>query len=196
MLDYVKLLSDDGFRGLMNDCTKMAEANLKDRPSDSFMPRLHVFCAEGLSDPRITQVWCQLAVNFNEDDEKRSALLHVAKDLVARKKIVLGAVLISEAWLAMQKKGPHIEPRHDPDRQEILVAMGSKLANRFSLLANIPIARVRGLMRPCSGWQWEDGKVNSPLLQFFFDQYCSLAADAFTPPSSPAQTPPASPTPP
>lgn len=76
------------------------------------------------------------AVNFNEDHEKLAMVEWIANDLAKQKQIPLAAFLLSEAWQAMMRKGdPHIEPRHAPDRIEVVVLCGLYITAEKRLVA-------------------------------------------------------------
>lgn len=68
-----------------------------------------------------------VAKDFNEHDEKLSFMKQVGAKLMYDKMAPVAMFLASEAWMSHQRRespGPFIQPRHDPERKEVIMIAG------------------------------------------------------------------------
>jgi hypothetical protein len=103
----------------------------------SIMPHLliHTVGANGERELVISA----MAVAFNEEAEKAQALFNVGQMLRQKQQAPMAVFMISEAWFA---KGPReIEPRHNPERREVLAIFGTDITFEQRMIADADITR-------------------------------------------------------
>lgn len=123
--------------------------------------------------------------NFNTQQEKDTVLKTIA-DKHAKEKLCPVAVgFVAEAWLAHRSsfgpEQPHVQPKDDPDRKEVIVIMVGRLRNEpigmETLMGNYPVTRdEKGMMHLGELWGPHAGAV-SPLIRRFFSAYFQAVMD-------------------
>jgi hypothetical protein len=89
-----------------------------------------------------------LDVPFNEGAEKRAAMTRIGRELFAAREVPAAAVMSAEAWGAPDRAGG-VEPRHHPDRVEVITLAGSTVGGRHALMQRMVIGRdPAGLILP------------------------------------------------
>lgn len=127
------------------------------------------------ADPELQRAVFVLDVPFNEHHEKLAAIETVTQKLVNvgdSTPAVVGVVLTSEAWLSSTSGAARrCEPRHDPDRSEVIICTGLLMRQSVCGLARLPVSRRDGFIQPASfsGIQFEGAQ--SHLLVEFFRSY-------------------------
>jgi hypothetical protein len=162
---------------LMQAARNWADLVLKD-PADHFTPTLICHTRPAPFEAHKAEMYV-MHVPFNEDDEKRAALQQIGAQIAERHDFLTAAVIISEAWRIHRKTdAPRVEPRHAPDREEVIVCFSQSLDRKNARHAMRPMARIRGNLRPAG--QWETDKAgtagavtDSPLLDKVFYAWCS-----------------------
>ena len=138
-------------------------------PSTNFPPALFVHAVN--KDKSLSQELYVLLTDFNEDAEKRDLLRHIGQKCYEEKRAPLAAVLAAECWHSVQRIGtiaPHVEPRHDPARQEGLVIMGVALGGAACSIY-VPVTRDgRNHIVPGEAEALVSAGVRVPLLQHLF----------------------------
>lgn len=137
---------------------------------DSFTPHLIV---EAKTGPDAEPELCVfvLAVDFNEDDEKRAILKQIGRSFWDSKKFPIGIVLCSECWVAERAvEAPHIEPRHDPNRREALVAFSLSMCRRIAMTISSPVDRCDGKIAAGQFGELQRDSQNY-LLHAFYDGF-------------------------
>lgn len=89
-------------------------------------------------------VVCALDVPFNEESEKASILFNIGRRHFKERLAPIYCFLITEAWFAFGKRADGIEPRHRPDRLEVVAVFGSGIVFAKSALADAKITRGPG----------------------------------------------------
>lgn len=110
---------------------------LKREARKEWLPRVHILCA---GEPR-TDLICIIASEFNEEENKRAVMRQIGSQLYASKQFPLAVVLISEAWMSSQTE---TQPRHDPQREEVIVVFGMDCLRKHTAVGIIPFTRGEG----------------------------------------------------
>lgn len=168
------VLTDEEFKEHVKKHREMAEYILKD-PDDSFNPSLAVIARKEDGTEELTM--CFLACPFNEAEEKQMALFGMGLKFYNEQKIVIAVILSSEAWMSRQlKKGfKNIQPRHDPNKTEAVIIVGSGVVQGQKQFYSIPIKRDDKNMMHIDGDQEEMNglDVAFPLLEWFWKGFFS-----------------------
>jgi hypothetical protein len=78
----------------------------------------------------------------------------------------LAIFLSTEAWLSHKRE---MEPRHDPDKEEVIVIFGLSLNGEHQSMVHIPVSRENGkLIAGAAQSYGEDCKVECFLIRHFF----------------------------
>lgn len=159
-------LSDEKFQGFVRGHHKFIIGHPL---GESLMPELIVVTRSPEGDDELTM--CALAVPFNEDHEKRGILHNLGKRFWSEKKVVAAVILVSEAWLSVRpkdSKAPHVEPRHDPNRKENIIVLGSGLIGTQRLLIATPVRRDAENNMVIDGEPQEMPGAHFPLVEWFW----------------------------
>jgi hypothetical protein len=172
------LLTAPDFRAKMTEVLAYARTKLLEDPSDSYMPTLFVWHLGDGGEVKQTLMLLS-GIDFDDNRAKYAQFAALGASFHGMRQAPLAAVMISEMWRSREKPGDkHVQPRDHPDREEALSAAGATIDKKHQLMASIPIARVRGIMRPCSAdWQWVEGDVETNLLNQFFAGFMKEAAE-------------------
>jgi hypothetical protein len=178
MTDLEKLfITEQDLRRELDAAMGFALSYIENGRQTSFMPHLFVMTKDR-PEAAIKVTCCALAVPFDEDDEKRKLLMGLVVKFYQEKTFPVGAVIVSEAWWSHQRPhAPHIEPRHDPARQEVLMAMALDLSLDICMASHLPVRRWRDWLKPDGVWTVIKAGFKSPLLEYFFKGFL-LAAEA------------------
>lgn len=139
--DDSMLVSADEFKKTMTDLCAWVRDSLADDPDTSWTPTLIVL---NLSWPKLEREvhLYVLDVDFNEDEEKHALLYKIARTLYEAKKVPIAAFLTAEAWQSCRREGsPRMQPRDDPNRQEIIMVAGLTLGRKLAAMNSLPIRR-------------------------------------------------------
>jgi hypothetical protein len=164
------------FDNHLKKCADMAMDHLHDK-RESLVPQLLIVGKD--MDGEIHLTVCMLAVGFNEDKEKRDALFQVGWKFYENEEVPLAVFLTAEAWLSHERK-PHVEPRHDPDKKEVIVIFGLSLNGDHQRMVHIPVRRQNGKMVGGELQSYgEDDKVQCLLLGHFYRGFMEHFKEAF-----------------
>ena len=159
-------LTDEAFQTYVRNHNKITLECLK---GDSLMPELVIITRNLEGKDEMTL--CALAVPFNEDHEKRTVLFGLGKKMYDEQKVTLAVILASEAWMSkrpMDAKPPFVEPRHDPNRKENIIVVGSGLMEHQRLFICTPIKRGDKNVMIIDGESREIPEARFPLLEHFW----------------------------
>lgn len=166
------LLTDEKFNAFVRDHAQHTISYLTEHPTESLMPELVVMTRTLEGKDELTL--CALAVPFDEDMEKRSAIYNLGKKFYAEEKVTLAVMLVSEAWMSqrtpeqMSGKAPHVEPRHDPNRKEHIIVVGSGLQGHQRLFITTPVRRDEKNNMIVDGESKEIAAAKFPLIEWFW----------------------------
>ena len=112
-------------------------SRLADKP-ESLIPHFYIL----MRNPDGTEelAVCALAVPFNEDNEKRSCLTRLGREMFARQKFPAAIALATEAWMT-ENPPLGIQPRHAANRQETVIVAGATADGQHHLLVVTNIKR-------------------------------------------------------
>jgi len=107
----------------------------------SFPPRVLVHYRHRPDGPDCYRLYL-LGVPFTEDYEKRVTLNRLGKLVYQSKHMPIGVGLESEAWHTKHRPGtPHLEPRHDPARREVIMVAATTMYNVKTASTHMEITR-------------------------------------------------------
>jgi hypothetical protein len=162
---------DDVIQFAREQCD-FAEKRLTEKP-DSIMPQLFINAIDETGQKG--SILCAIAMPFNEDQEKRSALDTIGKKLYSDKQAPVMVALTTEAWLAHDPP-PGIEPRHFYGRKECVIVAAVDVQRKFCALGSIPVKRVQNRMEKDGELTFSTEGVKFPLLNHFFNGFFSTLA--------------------
>ncbi len=131
------LISPDDFDAFVADQVDWLNSRLKDKPT-SIIPMLAIKITDSEGKQGLTIA--ALATDFNEDHEKRTALMAVGRKLYAEKVLPLAVALSCEAWLA-QDPPKGIEPRHFAGKREVALVVAQSIGNKLTKMVSIAVKR-------------------------------------------------------
>jgi hypothetical protein len=144
--------------------------------TSSLPPILLALTKRGLDEsPSLNTI--EIRGDFNEHNAKRSAMRQCGKFLYGQRCAPIAAVLISEAWMAVQTAGDSQLPADCPDREEVIVVQARGAAPHLRAFTRRAIARNAHDQIEVAGPWLElvrDG-VQSALLDQFFKGFMSAA---------------------
>jgi len=162
-------LADEAFQTYVRNHSQFTLEHLS---GESLTPELMVITRTMGGKDELTM--CCLAVPFNEGDEKRIVLSGLGKKFYDERQVALAVILASEAWMASWVPGsPRVEPRHDPNRKEHVIVVGSGLREHQRLLIATPIRRDEKNEMQIDGEAKEIPTARFPLLEWFWRGYFS-----------------------
>ncbi len=135
--DYI--LTDEAFKTYVRNHHKFTLEHLS---GESLTPELVVITRGPELKDEI--VLCCLAVPFNEAKEKHDIMTKIGKKFFEEETVVLAVILVSEAWLStrpIESKEPLVQPRHDPNRKEHIIVVGSGMQQNQRIVIATPIKR-------------------------------------------------------
>lgn len=104
---------------------------------EQWAPHLNVLVKTGPSTP--WRVWAfSLMTPFTEAKDKHAVLRKIGEQLYRDRVIPGAAILSTEAWLSSRRD---VEPRHDPDRKEVIIVQARTLLGNLCGIARMQIAR-------------------------------------------------------
>jgi hypothetical protein len=122
-----------------------------------------------------TQAVFVLATDFSEDAAKRAVLRKCGREVYAQEAVPVAAVLTAEAWNAPDTRG--VEPRHNPERVEVIVAFGRTLDGQLHAMANLSMERSPDQRIVPGAWSAVRTEgVTCGLLGYFFEGFMERAA--------------------
>ena len=122
----------------VSDALLHVRNSLQAHPSDNWPPTLHVLHRDGEVEKGDIFV---LNVPFNEDAEKREILSLLGMQCAKKKMLVRAVLLTCEAWMAPEGRSRGVEPRHNPQRKEVVICFGSTPMNTQSAIAMCHVTR-------------------------------------------------------
>jgi len=146
-----------------------AKFTIEHLSGESLTPELMVITRTMEGEDEITL--CCLAVPFNEDKEKHDILFGIGKKFYQEQKVTMAVILASEAWMASRSindTSPPVQPRHDPNRKEHIIVVGSGLQEHQRLLIATPIRRNEKNEMVLDGEPKEIPTAKFPLLEWFW----------------------------
>jgi hypothetical protein len=165
-------ISRADFESRLKQCIDVTVDRLSDKP-ESLIPQL-VIVGKSMSG-EVGLTVCMLAVDFNEDNEKRGTLFGMGYKFYENEEVPLAIFLATEAWLS-HKKG--MEPRQDPDKEEVIVIFGLSWNGEHQSMVHIPVSRENGkLIAGAVQTHEADGKVECFLLRHFFQGFVAHWAE-------------------
>lgn len=170
------LCTPEEFAKFVADARLWVDTCLKDGDETDLRPVLHVLSRQFPSmELGLGLFVCD--VPFNEDADKERFMKVCAVACHEKKLVPVAAAICSEAWQSRgQRKGaPHLQPRHDPARQEIVLVMASTLGGKQAHLDILEIHRDQdNRIQPEA---WLPGMTNetarSPLLEKFWRAFAA-----------------------
>lgn len=165
-------LTDEAFQTFVRNHAKFTIRHLIEMPSDSLTPDLVIITRSPEGKDQL--IMCTLAVPFNEDNEKRDVLFGIGKRMYEEKQVAMAIVLSSEAWMshrALDDKSPAVQPRHDPNRKEHIIVVGSGMQGHQRLLIHTPVRRDDNNHIIIDSESVEMPTAKFPLLEWFWRGY-------------------------
>lgn len=108
-------MSLEKLKQLVQDHCDLAHKLLLHEPHTTWVPRLTV---HGL-DNRTTAFF--VGVNFNTDEEKKAVMAHIGNRAFEMQLRPVYLVFLAEAWKSCQQE---VQPKDDPNRQEVITIFG------------------------------------------------------------------------
>jgi hypothetical protein len=160
-------LTDEAFQTYVRNHHKFTLTHIDG--NESLMPQLVIITRN--PDGKDEMTLCALAVPFNEDHEKRTVLFKLGKKMYDEQKLTLAAILSSEAWMSQRTaENPMrgVQPRHDPNRKENIIVVGSGLMQHQRLFICTPVKRDDKNLMVIDGESREIPEAQFPLLEHFW----------------------------
>lgn len=152
-IEEFRYITQEEFDALVKSAVDCARQRVSECPK-SIMPFLYVHTME--ADGQTGLAVCALAVDFNEAHEKSDTLSAVGRRFFRESKLPMAIALVSEAWQSRWVPGtPKVEPRHDPNRREVVHVCASSLGERLNAYWRQPVRRENGCIVA-------DGEFESP----------------------------------
>lgn len=142
----------------------------------SLMPILTIKSVDAEGEDRLTVVG--IAMNFNEDHEKRETLMALGAKFLEDKQLPLAVALSCEAWLA-QNPPPGVQPRHFEGRREVMLLAVKGVGDNLTKMVSIPVRRDhqdRMEAMEGAGYDGEPKTIAFPILDHFFKGYALAVA--------------------
>jgi hypothetical protein len=147
-------------------------------PRDGMTPMLLVLTRDG-PNVGLNQMLVALAAPFNEDEEKAETLRHCGRRFCDDRKLPVAAALAGEAWESRQRERKKGEPRHDPEREEVIVVFGTTLSRKNRLFTRAAVTRDVEKTIALGDFSPPDDKgVTVALLDHFWDGFYEAAKEA------------------
>jgi len=172
-------LTDDKFREYVRNHHKFTT----NRPlGESLIPELIVITRSPEGNDAMTI--CALAVAFNEAHEKQGILYRLGMRFFSERRVVAAVILVSEAWVSVLPQGvteSRVQPRHDPNRKENIIVVGSGLPKDQRLLVTTPVKRDEKNNMVIDGESKEMHGASFPLVEWFWKGFFATIMDHPTP---------------
>lgn len=153
---------------------------LIEEPRTGFRPQLSIQVKRSPSGP-IEILPALIDCDFNESEEKRAILFALGRRIYQDRLWPVSAVLASEAWGAPESSSSGVQPRHHPERREVIVLFGMTLVERRTASRIIDVTRGPGnVIVPAAETEAAGPGSSSPLLCYFFEGYFEAAAKGMT----------------
>ena len=164
-------VSEETFRQLLANEIEATEKLVKHMRPTSLLPRFVVIGQEGEGQPQTTRVFA-LDVSFNDNDAKHKLFKSLGARCYAEKFCPLAAFLTTEAWLSKQTD---VQPRKDPDRQEVAIISGRSIDGKQDCMAVAPIFRDTGDIIRLGKFNSGFAETQSLILKTFFESFMLTA---------------------
>lgn len=168
------LITADEFKTFVDAQIVATRARLVEKPT-SLLPMMAVLTRD--QEGKDGLILAALDVEFNEADEKRTALMAVGRKVFEARVVPLAVSLSCEAWVTQQDKiPPGCEPRHSAQRQEAAILIAASMGNTFQKMDAVIVARdEEGRMIAGEDRDYDAGSARSFLLNYFFRGYAEAA---------------------
>jgi hypothetical protein len=166
------LMSHEELLTHLSDSADSVEHTLAGGDYEEWCPQLLVWTkSHPRAELKISGYSLMVGEEWNDKMSRGRFLNKIGRMLYKEKLLPFAAVLMSEAWMARERKGaPHLELKDNPAREEVIMVMGSTAGNKHCAVIAIPIDRIGGKMH-CLPRIVQSVGVSSPLLAQFWNGF-------------------------